>query len=76
MAETRSSVMANMEHAKDRQKTLERIQSEVRGSKTLYEASAIAQEKHVLSQRIKNTLLIISYCSRKASLSKECKPSS
>ena len=57
-------------------KTLERIQSEVRGSKTLYEASAIAQEKHVLSQRIKNTLLIISYCSRKASLSKECKPSS
>ena len=28
-------------------KTLERIQSEVRGSKTLYEASAIAQEKQV-----------------------------
>ena len=57
-------------------KTLERIQSEVRGSKTLYEASAIAQEKHVLSQRIKNTLLIISYYSRKASLSKKCELSS
>ena len=28
-------------------KTLERIQSDVRGSKTLYEASAIAQEKQV-----------------------------
>ena len=57
MAETRSSIMANMEHAKDRQKTLERIQSEVRGSKTLYEASAIAQEKQVfpknLSQAVK-----------------------
>ena len=28
-------------------KTLHKIQSEVRGSKTLYEASAIAQEKQV-----------------------------
>ena len=27
--------------------TLENVQSEVRGSKTLYEASAIAQEKQV-----------------------------
>ena len=36
-----------MEHAKDRQKTLERIQSEVRESKKLYEASAIAHEKQV-----------------------------
>ena len=60
MAETRSSIMANMEHAKDRQKTLERIQSEVRGSKTLYEASAIAQEKQVfpknLSQAVKTNV--------------------
>ena len=54
MVETRSNIMANMEHAKDRQKdktldkkTLDKIQSEVRGSKTLYEASAIAQEKQV-----------------------------
>ena len=52
MAETRSSIMANMEHAKDRQKTLERIQSEVRGSKTLCEASAIAQEKQVFPKNL------------------------
>ena len=32
------------------EKTLENIQSEVRGSKTLYEASAIAQEKHAFSK--------------------------
>ena len=32
-------------------KTLERIQSDVRGSKTLYEASAIAQEKQVFPKK-------------------------
>ena len=39
-------------------KTLERIQSEVRGSETLYEASAIAQEKQAFPKNASQAVKI------------------
>ena len=47
MIDTQSNIMANMEHAKNRRKNTWKVQSEFRGSETLYEASTIAQEKQI-----------------------------
>ena len=56
MIDTRSNIMPNMQHAKNRRKN--------------------NRKDTIRSQRIKNPLRSISYCSRKESLSKDCKPSS
>ena len=47
------------------EETLENIQSEVRGSKTLYEASAIAQEKQAFSKTASKAIKTSPFESRK-----------
>ena len=50
--------MANMEHAKDRQRNSRQDRIKIRGSKSLHDASATAQEKQVFpktaSQAVKS----------------------